>query len=68
MNDRRKPVIASPRGDLNNPIKENNAPKNQIIKSTAGTQLNTIANTANTKPIVPKGLDLFFSTFTIIVC
>ena len=47
--DKRNPVIAKPLGALNNPIKENKRPRNQMTKSTTGTH----------ERIIPKSDDLF---------
>ena len=45
--DKRNPVIAKPLGALNNPIKENKRPRNQMTKSTTGTHERIIPKRAN---------------------
>ena len=65
MIDKRNPVIAKPLGALNNPIKENKIPRNQMAKSTTGTHERRIPKRANTNPAVPIPLD--FRSFTITV-
>lgn len=64
--DKMKPVIAKPLGALNKPIKENNSPKNQMMKSTTGTHERSIPNNANTNPAVPMPLDFRSLTITVV--
>lgn len=53
------PAMASPRGCLNTPIKENIKPSNHRIQFKAGTQQSKIATIESTKPAVPNPLDCF---------
>ena len=59
MNEMMKPAIANPLGLLNNPIKENKAPKNHKIQFTTGAHENRNDNNANTNPAVPMPFVFF---------
>ena len=56
MNEITKPAMANPRGLLNIPIKENNAPRNHNTQLTTGTQDPRRASHANINPANPSPL------------
>ena len=53
MRERTKPITAHVLGFLNNPITENNSPKNQRIQPKTGTIENTSATIATIIPTKP---------------
>lgn len=52
-----KPAMAIPRGDLNKPINENNAPRNHTTQPIPGIHEKINEINDNIKPAVPNPLD-----------